>query len=401
VLPAAKFRGSDDPIGSGYAIGRAMMEPSHAVRNEGGRKNLLPRLLGLAAMLINFPTLAAVNVPLAWNPSINANVAGYKIYYGLASHNYTQSVNVGNVTNTTIVGLSENTTYYFAATTYDAAGVESAFSNEAIYLFKALPPTLNPIGNLTLNFNSPPQTVGLSGIGSGAANELQPLSVTAISSNPKLIPNPTVNYSSPLATGTLTLRPAANASGTSVITVKVTGGASGNAITQSFTVTVETKAASGAKPMVLNKPADQIVLAGKTVSLKVSAGGKGPLKYQWQCNGTNVTGATKSTLTLKNISVKQSGLYSVAVYNSVGSAVSTPATLIVYSTPAAKLISSVTGDGHFAFNVAGVTGYKYAVQGSSDLVHWTSVQTNTAPFTFEDANSSQFTQRFYRTVYLP
>jgi len=41
-----------------------------------------------------------------------------------------------------------------------------------------------------------------------------------------------------------------------------------------------------------------------------------------------------------------------------------------------------TGDGHFVFNIAGVTGYKYAVQGSSDLVHWISVQTNTAPFTF-------------------
>jgi hypothetical protein len=400
-LPTVKFPKTDDLLGSGYAIGTAMMEPSHAVGNKGSTKNVLPRLLGLAVMLISFPIFAAVNVPLAWNPSINTNVAGYKIYYGLASHDYTQSVNVGNVTNTTIVGLSENTTYYFAATTYDAAGVESAFSNEAIYLFKAPPPTLNPIGNLTLNFNSPPQTVALSGIGSGATNEFQPLTVTAVSSNPKLIPNPTVNYSSPLATGTLTLRPAANASGTSVITVKVSGGASGNVITQSFTVTVETKAASGAKPMVLNKPADQVVLAGKTVSLKVSAGGKGPLKFQWQCNGMNVTGATKSTLTLKNVSVKQSGLYSVAVYNSVGSTVSTPATLIVYSTPAAKLISSVTGDGHFAFNVAGVTGYKYAVQGSSDLVHWTSVQTNTAPFTFEDANASQFAQRFYRTVYVP
>jgi hypothetical protein len=40
------------------------------------------------------------------------------------------AVNVGNVTNTIITGLSVNTTYYFAATSYEADGTESDFSNE-------------------------------------------------------------------------------------------------------------------------------------------------------------------------------------------------------------------------------------------------------------------------------
>jgi len=39
----------------------------------------------------------------------------------------------GNVTNATILGLAIGTTYYFAATSYDAAGDESTFSNEASY----------------------------------------------------------------------------------------------------------------------------------------------------------------------------------------------------------------------------------------------------------------------------
>ena len=77
---------------------------------------------------------ATVGVPLVWNPSKDADVAGYKIYYGTASHAYTSSVDVGNVTNATITGLTENTTYYFAATTYNILGVESDFSNEAYYV---------------------------------------------------------------------------------------------------------------------------------------------------------------------------------------------------------------------------------------------------------------------------
>jgi fibronectin type III domain protein len=97
------------------------------------------RLLVCAAVLIALPVLAGNSIPLAWNPSVGSNVAGYKIYYGGASHAYTNSVYVGNVTNTTITGLSPNTTYYFAATTYNKLGIESGFSNEA--MLGVLPPT--------------------------------------------------------------------------------------------------------------------------------------------------------------------------------------------------------------------------------------------------------------------
>ena len=68
------------------------------------------------------------------------------------------------------------------------------------------PPTLNPLSNLVINEDAPPQTVNLSGITSGATNETQTLIATAISSDPTIIPNPTVNYTSPNTTGTLRLR---------------------------------------------------------------------------------------------------------------------------------------------------------------------------------------------------
>jgi hypothetical protein len=100
-------------------------------------------------------------------------------------------------------------------------------------------PTLNPISNVSINENAGLQTVALSGISSGAANETQALTVTAASSNPGLIPNPAVNYTSPNATGSLTFTPIANASGSATVTVTVNdSGASNNVVTQTFTVTV-------------------------------------------------------------------------------------------------------------------------------------------------------------------
>src|SRR5207237_7944699 len=58
------------------------------------------------------------------------------------------------------------------------------------------PPTLNTIGALTINKNAGLQTVNLSGITSGATNEAQTLTVTASSSNPGVVPNPTASYTS-------------------------------------------------------------------------------------------------------------------------------------------------------------------------------------------------------------
>ncbi|MDR3458522.1 MAG: fibronectin type III domain-containing protein [Verrucomicrobiae bacterium] len=68
--------------------------------------------------------------------------------------------------------------------------------------------------------------------------------------------------------------------------------------------------------------------------------------------------------------------------------------------PPAALTSPVRADGQFSFNVSGVTGNRYVVQASTDLVNWTSLQTNTAPFTFVDANAAAYNQRYYRTYYL-
>ena len=60
------------------------------------------------------------------------------------------------------------------------------------------PPTLDAIGNVTVNEDPGEQTVNLAGISAGGG-ETQPLQVTATSSNPTLIPGFTIDYTSPNA----------------------------------------------------------------------------------------------------------------------------------------------------------------------------------------------------------
>jgi len=78
-------------------------------------------------------TVSAANVTMAWNRSSDSAVAGYNLYYGGASGNYTNVVNAGSATNATISGLIPGATYYIAATTYVISGMESMFSGEITY----------------------------------------------------------------------------------------------------------------------------------------------------------------------------------------------------------------------------------------------------------------------------
>jgi hypothetical protein len=73
------------------------------------------------------------DVTLAWDPNLESNLKGYKVYYGSASGNYSFMVDVGNWTSLTISGLEAGKTYYFAATAYGPAGEESGMSDELRY----------------------------------------------------------------------------------------------------------------------------------------------------------------------------------------------------------------------------------------------------------------------------
>jgi hypothetical protein len=100
-----------------------------------GQTRFLGMVLVLAALTAS--AQAQSSVTLAWNPDAGTNIAGYKIYYGVASRTYTNANNIGNATNATISSLISGTIYYFAATAYDTSGLESDYSTEVVYTNQA------------------------------------------------------------------------------------------------------------------------------------------------------------------------------------------------------------------------------------------------------------------------
>ena len=100
-------------------------------------------------------------------------------------------------------------------------------------------PQLDDIPGVTVVEDSGAHSVGLSGINSGATNELQVLQVSASSGALAVVTNVSVNYTSPGATATLTFDTFPNASGTAQVSVTLTdNGTSNRVVTKEFTITV-------------------------------------------------------------------------------------------------------------------------------------------------------------------
>ncbi|MBI4663788.1 MAG: immunoglobulin domain-containing protein [Verrucomicrobia bacterium] len=86
-------------------------------------------------------------------------------------------------------------------------------------------------------------------------------------------------------------------------------------------------------PLIGLQPQSQTVLRGATVTLRVTATGTEPLRYQWRVNGRDLPGATNNVLVLTNAQVENAGSYSVRVSNATGAATSSEAKVAVNTPP--------------------------------------------------------------------
>ena len=92
---------------------------------------LLFAIFFILASFVFTPAVHALRVTLEWDPNAaNEDVAGYKIYFGTESQNYTTVIDVSNATLKSVAKLKKGMLYYFAATAYNSYGAESSFSEE-------------------------------------------------------------------------------------------------------------------------------------------------------------------------------------------------------------------------------------------------------------------------------
>jgi hypothetical protein len=89
--------------------------------------------LFILSLVFSTLTVQAASVTLAWDPNPSEqNVAGYKIYLGTESQNYTTVINVTNGTQKAVMKLKKGMLYFFALSAYDADGRESDLSQEVM-----------------------------------------------------------------------------------------------------------------------------------------------------------------------------------------------------------------------------------------------------------------------------
>jgi hypothetical protein len=109
------------------------------------------------------------------------------------------------------------------------------------------------------------------------------------------------------------------------------GGSSGNSPSSGSTTPPDTSA-----PAITTEPGSQNVTLGHAATFSVVATGTTPLSYQWQRNGTAITGATASSYTTAATTLADNGAtFKVTVTNSSGAVTSAAATLTVSAAAAA------------------------------------------------------------------
>jgi hypothetical protein len=95
--------------------------------------NVRTLFLALCLLLLCVAAGDAAQVTVGWDPNTEPDIAGYKVYYGTVSRNYSLYIDAANLTSSAIPNLQPGQTYYIAVSAYTTARVESDYSNEVTY----------------------------------------------------------------------------------------------------------------------------------------------------------------------------------------------------------------------------------------------------------------------------
>ncbi len=330
------------------------------------------------------------NVALAWN---SAEGATYKIESSPDNSTWTTlsstTTSGGLTTNFT---ATTNTNYYrvtlTALATYDSGGTYGTPVGKTASVLYGTPATAPSITTHPANATV---TVGNSVTFTVVATGTGTLSYQWKKAGAAISGATSASYS--------IVSPALSDAGSYTVTVTNSVGS-----TTSNAATLTVNSASVA-PSITTQPAGQTVAVGSSVTFTVVASGTAPLSYQWSKGGSAIGGAASASYTIASAQAADSGSYSVAVVNSLGSVTSNAVTLTVNGTATAPAITgqpsnatiaagagatfTVTASGttpltyQWSKNSAAISGatsasYSIASAQASDAGSYTCVVTNSA-----------------------
>lgn len=222
----------------------------------------------LVSLLFPFHAFAG-QATLAWDANTDSRVTGYNIHYGAQSGTYTSTYSAGTTTSATVSGLTEGQTYYFVVRARDAAGTESANSNQVSTTI----PSAAPVASITAvpTSGTAPLAVAFTSTVTGATSYTWNFGNNVVSAN---VQNPSYTYTAP---------------GTYTASLSATG--PGGTVVQSKTITVTASTGTGGSTGTTNQAPESIILspsADVTVApgTRIQFTGSGnssnlPLTYSW------------------------------------------------------------------------------------------------------------------------
>src|SRR5947207_1167878 len=151
---------------------------------------------------------------------------------------------------------------------------------------------------------------------------------------------------------------------------------------------------------ITTQPVNQTVTVGQTATFTVVATGTAPLSYQWQKNGTAISGATSASYTTTaTTSADNAATFVVVVSNTAGSVTSNAATLTVNSAATAPSITTqpasqtvtVGQTATFTVVATGTAPLSYAWTKNGTAISGATAASYTTPATTSSDTGAQFT----------
>jgi len=411
----------------------------------------------LAAILLTTPGVGFGGgseyrtIAIDWDPNPGPGIAGYRVHYGKASRDYDFFLDVGAATSATIHHLEPGTAYYVAVTAYNAAGLESSYSQEAVVQLPAAePPVLESILELFEAEDAvlAPPVVGAS---DGTTSWVEPSGAEGEGSM-------LFEFESASAAGAyLWCRVKAPAADADSVYLSVNGlaeqafhfngiesaaaeaygdgwvwrryqSADGaplplDLVAGTNSLALRTRetgwkidrvvlaghpdfAPDDALPRtgrvieIVRQPADRDVNVGDPASFAVEVVSNRDLSYQWRRDGATLSGAGEPALDLGASGFDDAGGYSVIVWSGTKAVVSETATLRVLPASPIRVVDlSLGSDRTLQFDLAGVYGPWVKVYASSDLDSWTliaNVPSGTGLLSIPDPAGEGEPNRYYR-----